>query len=489
MNPHENPSRRRRVALWAALCLTGAVTGALPGCKQTEPQPTKPDVPAPLTVDAGVATDGGTAQGIGAQTDGGTIVLSPVLPPDVSVPQSNPTLEDLQHDFDSYSWNTFIAANWPVGTDGGADPNALPGKDGDNPTVWEHWMPATSIFLANGAPPPAWGSPPVLPPICQGKLPASGKFLTQIGKTPGLLNESVQPFDTGPLIDQQGRYARFEILVNKVMFDQIVSQQLYSKAGQQRFNKPANFACGNESTQEQGAIMVKAAWMPLASPSDTARFHSTQALVYTPATENPKVQESCTVQLVGLVGLHIAHKTQGAPQWIWSTFEHVDNVPNQDQVKSGKLASRYNFFDPACKDCAVNQTPPRPWNPNKPIMVNGKLFKSQIVRVDVRPPLMVDSANSHNAEAQALLAGVNPQSVWRNYELISTQWPTQPGKCAVAELEDGNPAPQFLANSTLETYIQGKVPGVSSSCIRCHNNAAMTTAKSSDFTFLLERAQ
>ncbi|WP_370051437.1 FAD-dependent oxidoreductase, partial [Corallococcus sp. AB011P] len=128
-----------------------------------------------------MATDGGAAQGPGIPTNGGTIVLSPLLPPDVSVPQSNPTLEDLQHDFDSYSWNTFIAANWPVGTDGGADPNALPGKDGDNPAVWEHWMPATSIFLANGAPPPAWGSPPVLPPICQGKLPRFPEGLVIMG--------------------------------------------------------------------------------------------------------------------------------------------------------------------------------------------------------------------------------------------------------------------------------------------------------------------
>lgn len=481
MNRYENPSRPCRVALFAVFCVLGAGTGVLASCKQNPPKPDEPGVVDPW--DAGSAADAGAGG-----PDGG-IVLSPVIPPDVSVPQSSPTLADLQHDFDTYSWNTFISTNWPVGADGGVNPNQPLGQNGDNPTVWESWMPATSIFLEGGAPPPPWGSPPVLPPICQGKLKPGEKFLTQVGKTPGLLSESVQPFDTGPLIDQAGNYTRFEILVNKVMFDQIVSQQLYSKAGQKRFNAPANFVCGNASTGEQGAIMVKAAWKPLENPADAARFHTARALVYTPASTNPKIQESCTEQLMGLVGFHVGHKTQGAPQWIWSTFEHVDNVPTEAQVKAGTLAASYNYYDPACKDCAVNKTPPRPWDPNKKIIVNGKVFKSQIVRVDVRPQLMVDSANIHNKEAKALLAGVNPRSVWTNYELISTQWPTQPGDCGTAELQDGSPAPQFLGNATLETYIQGKVPNVSSSCIRCHNNAAMTNAKSSDFTYLLERAQ
>ena len=41
---------------------------------------------------------------------------------------------------------------------------------------------------------------------------------------------------------------------------------------------------------------------------------------------------------MGLVGLHIAHKTQHAPQWIWSTFEQVDNYKGPDP----------SFNDPAC---------------------------------------------------------------------------------------------------------------------------------------------
>ena len=77
-------------------------------------------------------------------------------------------------------------------------------------------------------------------------------------------------------------------------------------------------------------------------------------------------------------------------------------------------------------------------------------------------------------------------SVWANYELISTQWPTDPN--SVSDLT-GRPAPTFLANATLETYIQGSVPQTSSNCIACHNNADMTNGMFSDFTYLLQRAE
>ena len=142
-------------------------------------------------------------------------------------------------------------------------------------------------------------------------------------------------------------------------------------------------------------------------------------LVYSPASKNPKYPASCTIQTVGLVGMHIGHKTQAAPQWLWSTFEHVDNVPTDADVKSGKLKASYNYYNPKCKACKANQVPPRPWNPT---MVST--FHSQIVRMNqFNLPIYAASAAARNADAQKLLKGVNPKSVWQNYELISTMWP------------------------------------------------------------------
>jgi hypothetical protein len=414
------------------------------------------------------------------------IVLSPAIPGDVNVTAQTVSIDAFQPDFDVYSWNTFIALNWPPGPNGNGDPKQTIGSNGDNDTVWEHYRDVSDIFLPGGAR-PTWNGPVTIPNACKslnkGSLPVV--MLMQIGKnllTPSVVSANSQPFNTGPIIDQHGVFTRFQILVNKTMFDYILSNSLYSKAGQKAFTPPVNFTSGSidntGKTLVEGAIMVKTAWKVI-SPADTARFHSEKVLVYTPASENPKYPAKCTMQTVGLVGMHIGHKTQAAPQWLWSTFEHVDNVPTDADVKSGKLKASYSYYNPKCKACKINQVPPRPWNPT-----TVSTFHSQIVRMNqFNLPIYAASAAARNADAQALLKGVNSKSVWQNYELISTMWPTDPKQ------PFGAPAPTFLANTTLETYIQGTVPNVSSNCIECHNNATMTVPVPSDFTYVLQRAQ
>ncbi len=448
---------RRGLRSRAHLCAGAILAGAVAACGAHKSPPATP-----------------------AASTNPAITLSSAIPGTVAV-GTDDSLAGLQGDFDIFSWNSFIAVNWPRGQNGSGDPSKKIGAGGDTTTVWEGWQDAADTFLAGGAA-PAWGRHAEMPAVCRAVATPGVRVLTQIGKTPGLLEESTQPFDTGPLIDQHGAFARFDIVMNRSMFDDIVANRLYSKAGQQAFNKDADFACG--TAKNEGAIMVKAAWKILADPAERARFHAEDVLVYTPATENPKVPESCTRATVGLVGLHIAHKVTHASQWVWSTFEHVDNAPTAADVKNGTLKPAYNYYNAACKTCPVNTAAPRPWNPVK----GGP--PTQVVREDVLPPFAVKSATMHNATARTLLSGVSAKSVWQYYELISTQWPTNSGECAAKPADPfGTPAPVFLANTTLETFVQGSVQNVSSSCIHCHGNAAMTTGKASDFTYLLQRAK
>jgi len=412
------------------------------------------------------------------------IMLSPMIPGDVNVTATTVSIDAFQPDFDVYSWNTFIALNWPPGPDGNGDPTQTIGKNGDNDTVWEHYRDVSDIFLPGGAK-PTWNGPVPIPNVCKALNKGNLDVVTQVGKnllTPSVVSATSQPFNTGPIIDQNGVYTRFQILVNKTMFDYILANSLYSKAGQKVFTPPVNFTSGsidnNGKTLVEGAIMVKSAWKVIGA-AEKSRFHSQDVLVYSAPSKNPKYPAKCNLKTVGLVGLHIGHKTQNAPQWLWSTFEHVDNVPTDAEVKSGKLKGQYNYYNPACKTCRVNQIPPRPWNPTK-----VSAFHSQIVRMNqFNLPIYAASAAARNADAQKLLRGVNQNSVWANYQLISTMWPTDPKQ------PFGAPAPTFLANTTLETYIQGTVPNVSSNCIECHNNATMTVPVPSDFTYVLQRAQ
>src|SRR4026207_1533455 len=96
------------------------------------------------------------------------------------------------------------------------------------------------------------------------------RIISQVGKTPTVLSDFSQPFNTGPLIDQNGNYTRYEILVNKPMFDYILSNTLYSKAGQKVFSGAVKFPCGVLNGPE-GAIMVKSSWKVI-NPADKNRF-------------------------------------------------------------------------------------------------------------------------------------------------------------------------------------------------------------------------
>ena len=144
--------------------------------------------------------------------------------------------------------------------------------------------------------------------------------------------------------------------------------------------------------------------------------------------------------------------------------------------------SHYHFYNATCDQtkCPINQLPPKPWDPQVQPFPNG--YKSQITRVI---PVTSDVAQM-NGKSRAV-EGIKG-TVWENYMLLSTQWPTKPDHPID---KTGVPAPTYLANTTLETYSQGDIPLASSSCIACHLNATtqQKSAKPSDFTFILEKAR
>jgi hypothetical protein len=424
-------------------------------------------------------------------------------------------LANLQHGFDFYSWLTFLALNSPA--------DGTPIGKVDASTKWERFKPLPDVMHLDGSAPQLWQSDLTkenfeIPAVCR-DLGGQGKLVVHMEA----IETYSQPFDSGPLIDQNGRYALFGILMNKTMFDYITINRLYSKAGQQNFKHGneqfsgssdlpdpvnpgdagvVNFPNGSISSADAtpvagpiktkpgtvGSVMIKAAWKQLdAGETKSGKFHTINAFVYSPQSNPP-----CSIQPLGLIGFHVGHKTVDRHQWIWTTFEHVDNVPEQDDVVAGRVApnAHYNFYNPSCKqdgaDCPVNQTPPRPWDPATQPFPGG--FKSQIIRTIAVVP---DVKTTLNAKFRALLAG----TVWENYMLVSTQWPAD-FQCAKASSPKDQldptclPAPTFLANTTLETFSQGTAPVSSSSCIACHNNATtrQEPATASDFTYMLEKA-
>lgn len=400
-------------------------------------------------------------------------------------------LANQQRGFDFYSWLTFIALNAPA--DGKTiGQGSRPG--GDAPAKWEalsNYRPLADIMLDKGAK-PTWGTR-IVPDLCKPlDSPAQDKMILKLGEAAWN-----QPFKTGPLIDQKGNYAVFDILLNEPMFDFINENGLYSKQGQERFLKDIDFPIGNNPSPtasppvpgRMGAIMLKVSWRILDPVEDRTlmdKFHTVDALIYFPGPHGPhgtKAGPACVAKTLGLVGFHVGHKTRFAPQWVWTTFEHVSNAPDEKDVAAKTLKPPYSFYNPDCPQCPVNTTPSDPWDPPQSLKLHSS-ERSQVVRVEMLPDDVIAEVAELNRGFHSLLKG----TVWENYVLLATQWPSEFDSKTDC---NGVPAPTFLANTTLETYSQGRVPLASSSCMGCHGNATTMRlpATPADFTFVLEKAQ
>ena len=384
-------------------------------------------------------------------------------------------LDNLQHGFDRYSWLTFVALNSPADGVTKIGEGSGPGKDAR--AIWETYKQLPDVMLENGADPGEWETRHV-PDACK-SLDAPGRMIVHIEE-----ETFNQPFKSGPLIDQNGNYALFTIFMNREMFDTIKTNKFYSRAVQRDFAGGVKFSSGtNAAPGSLGAVMLKVSFKVIAGKDDPAKFHTVDALIYTPEKKNPQRDATCVAAQLGMIGFHAAHKTQFASQWVWTSFEHVNNVPDlADAIAQRNLLEHYHFYNRECDPikCPINQLPPKPWDPRVQPFPNG--YKSQIARVI---PVTADAARM-NGESQAV-AGIKG-TVWENYMLLSTQWPTDTNN--KIDLM-GVPAPTYLANTTLETYSQGSVPLASSSCIACHLNATsqQKSAQPSDFTFILEKAR
>ncbi len=331
--------------------------------------------------------------------------LDSALPCDVpdNIPQGY-TLEQVQRVFEILGWKSFIAMNWPF-QQGQPQPRL---SDPGQPR-WVTWKEAYDVYLPGGAQPAPWGAPRTIPPtVCKQRPAGATRVLYRNSKAGALqvADEMEQAF-TYPLWDQSGNIVRYEVQMNILEFDYLVKNELYNIEGQIAFNKAnpqgVKFPSGSNSSQQPGVIEIKMAWKILTPKDVRERYFTTEALVVDESTGD------CVPQLLGMVGMHISQKTASSPQWIWSTFEHVDNI---DVNSLADHVTRPSFTDPSCATCEQNGQPT--------VGLDGKK-RNQLGRM---VPVPKETA-ALNAQVQALLARDN--SVLRYYELISTQWPVNPG--------------------------------------------------------------
>ena len=481
----------RKLITTAVLSVAGLVLllAATPS-PQANPTPPSPATPAaapaaaPATAPAEPATPAAAAAAP-ATTTGSTsnCLAPPFLVSTDPTKHAYTTPKDFaltrQADANCFAWQEFISLSWAASPKlrGQPDTAVPPAKFGvpldTRPTVWESYKESNEIFLPDAKHPGKWNA------SAQGTVKLLGGMKSEVESGAELdLSEIGQASQGHPwLTGQNGLLTMYERRMNEDEFNYIVKNKLYDATTQQTFVQSPGISlpdgtAGSAAYGPLGSIETKAGWIELPNKADWPRFKTSWAMVTYPGKKTKKV-------VVGLVGLHIIHKTALGQQFIWATFEHRDNCPNRDEVASGTLKPHYTYFNPTCNPatdyykCTANANPvtykgAQPTNPyNAPI---------QVVRESAIPSRPNDDVVGLNQYVWNQIKAGSPKSVYLNYELVNTLWSNQnttiPAGSTVplfaGQLSPG-PQQEPVANTTLETYVQ------QATCLACHASAPIAS--------------
>lgn len=473
--------------------------------------------------------------------------LVPTLASSVPVqlrPHSRLVLTDIEDRtfFDYFAWQTFVGLVWPADSvlrgvpDQGVTADSFPkfnstGPDPRRvPVVWETFR----TFDAALPNPPAEGPPPAQPQPWNGDR-YERPFdldLTAKGKHPVELDEAF----SSPLIDQNRQYVRYSLQLNEVMYEFIRQNKWYLKENLPKSPTPATLpplpvdTSGNIVQVQQpqtntiitqpvngNSIELKSAWRIMITEEDTLRpwrrVDDLSRYFVSTANVSNAVTGEVTTEQVGLVGLHIVVKTPQFTQGIWASFEHVDNLEAPDGRRAsfnsgGQFQPQGFSYEPRVINDTTDAVPEAS---RKPVEVS-RIYKIPDTPVGTAPTLPDGlSTRGLNRAFQRLLAG----TVWQYYQLVITQWPTDPTsfyakpffyprgfppgstvdpdqpqsvKDAYARADSnaanayprwsGLPIPQTGSlNTTMETYFQNPASPhslESTSCMGCHYAASDT---------------
>ncbi|HEX5603291.1 MAG TPA: hypothetical protein VFX63_12100, partial [Pyrinomonadaceae bacterium] len=274
-------------------------------------------------------------------------VISGNIPRQVAGASTAATPLDARPFFDKFSWESFIALNWPASSKRGVPDNPNDqaiffSAPNGTPVVWGSYKDSFDLFGQKDRP-SAWDVPSTTSP-CPG-VSTDQKTLIFVTKGDTPLMQTKEAFSF-PLIDQRSNFVYFDIRYDEAEYnfirgkDEDQSTWLYLlKNLAPAENKEFGVQMPMTTTSTLGSIMVKAAWRISTSSDDPKRYYAINAQIYNSQTQK------CTPSTVLLVGLHIAHKVDPFTEWVWSTFEQIDNVPPDPDVspKPSPPPNGYSF--------------------------------------------------------------------------------------------------------------------------------------------------
>ena len=432
---------------------------------------------------------------------------------------------DVETPFDNMAWQMFVALNWAASETRNI---AAVGLTKPGQRVWQTYRKVSSLFCNS--------------PV-QAVCPNNGLPVISIGSdgngNPAPNNEEYFQASTNlPLIDINGNWTMFERRVNDVEAAYLLapngqfSQTLTTLDGQRNFIKShpkgASFTPSRATPLgTPGSIEIKVSWRILdpTKGDDPSRYYTQQAVLAVAGDLVNGGNKVCATVTLGLVGMHIIQRNPVdprnaalLPQWIWATFEHVDNAPMAMvpcHVNTGcgpepnyingptcgaaapGRSARYSYYNQNSgtqntniipKSVNPNNSGSFPWNSSQPY-AQGATTPATAMPQATRCWEIFPTTAQLDLQWQTKLASYN--SPLKNYFLVGTQWggTLEPRKTQLPL----NAVPAMLSNLTLETYIQNytgsmkDTPGPGS-CVSCHGQFATLAVGNppppSDFSFL-----
>lgn len=390
--------------------------------------------------------------------------------------------------FSNFGWRAFIALNWPALT-GAADrgqPDRSKSLGDPGPRVWETFKSRYEVFQRDSDGraliPSKWSSYEGKNP-CGAGIDNRTKTLSSFSEFADFNQANFKLGELGnPLVAKNRTYTRYEVRINREEFNSIVDHKWYVRGNLPSAQKPGRFAAGS--------IEVKAAWRILTNqdtPVIRQRYYVVKDAVVLDVAKSLQAGTAvCARHDIALVGFHIVVKTTYRPQWLWSSFEHVDNVPpigagEAREPDANDVHVPYSYNDP---------TKPQSLAPSRESPLVSAVSVGNPPKLDPNP-MQVIRQHPINAEIMAMNRAywALPEirnTVWANYMLVMTQWPTvtqpdapsnsgqpfpggfvdpkHPMEVYQLPAKNAGPPPN-LANTTMETYLQDP----SSSCMACHH--------------------
>ena len=232
-----------------------------------------------------------------------------------------------QDPFDHHAWQAFIALNWPLAADGtpAATLTAAPDTP-DTRRAWSRFARRDDVFRPNR------------PATC----PDSADAIVH--------TRDLAQADGTVLIDRSGNFVVYETRMNPVVEAYIRDNALDSRAGQAAFDpQPVEFPQGRLGAQAAPAsVLLKTSWRVM--QAGETGYLTASGLIHVPADRSATAAPLCLSATLGLVGMHIVTRVASGngDEWLWSTFEHRDNVPVAGSARHVNSLFAHELFPQGC---------------------------------------------------------------------------------------------------------------------------------------------